>query len=1099
MAPALFSRIVSFLAAVSLIFGGAAVAQAAEGIEFDPQFPPGAGVTKDDAVAKGGEEGTSASNTLWISEEYGYGWCIDLDFYTPTEVYPEQKFTVVEKLDKLVALPTKENPNPEGQVVDFTSDSDRRDVIIHLVRELQKAYDPSASPIEEEAQRINFVLRLFTSSSLKILQNSYRLVNEGNVIYFGGNESDHLNNDTLEKMTGYRIVESDGFYVLEHTGNSENPIPKAADSDYLTVIRPENFDLARASTAVREDTIPQRVITIDQPGLRNDFNPEIETSASYEDDTINREITVEEAGKDRTVYDTVTVKNLVEGAKYTLDAQLMKQSDSSEIAGAAASKEFTASESELADFVKNEDGSVSGSVVVEVPMPAGSLAAEESAVAFETLSSTAVDAKGRETPNTSEPNPIAEHKDINDEAQTVSVGPEPVAPKIELVKKINGDDAETEDAAVALKPGEEAEVTFEVTNVGETYAFNVGIDDETLEGTVGAVTDIKAEGSDSDVFAGPLKPGESTTFTGKLVLEEGAQHHADRATAHASSAEGDVTVSSEPNEGHAKTPEVESETPTETSEPSQTPETSESEPTSEESTTESEEPSEEVTEAPVPEEPSEPVVILEPSISTSVNPASMAMKSGAEVVDTVSYKGLKPDTEYTLNAQLVNKDNADQVIGVGEKTFTTPASEEDSVSGEVDVKITLTDNAEAEGLKAGVAFEELTSKAVDAKGSETPDTTEPNVIAEHKDIEDKAQTVTNEVEPKKSGLEIKKYIKGNDAQSEEEAVELEPGEEAEVSFEVTNTGDTTLFNITLSDETVAGVGTVENIAPESVEALGAGQTAGFVGKLTLPEAGQKHQDVAKAEGTPEDSENPGHPAEGQPKVTSNEDPAHAKTPEKETKPDVKPEESAAPSDNPDSPAPKPEDEASQAPETSESEPEPTPSSEEAPESEEPAEKVTEEPAEPSELEPSISTSVNPKSMELNPGGRVVDTVSYEGLKPDTEYHLRAQMVDKNKEERVIGSGEKTFTTPKSDEESVSGDVDVEITFNANAGIAGITSGVAFEELTSKAVDAKGNETPDATEPNAIAEHKDIEDEAQTVNFEGAETTESEEPSESAKP
>ena len=46
----------------------------------------------------------------------------------------------------------------------------------------------------------------------------------------------------------------------------------------------------------------------------------------------------------------------------------------------------------------------------------------------------------------------------------------------------------------------------------------------------------------------------------------------------------------------------------------------------------------------------------------------------------------------------------------------------------------------------------------------------------------------------------------------------------------------------------------------------------------------------------------------------------------------------------------------------------------------------------------------------------------------------------------------------------------------------VEAAVAFEELTSTEVDEFGEETPDATSdnPNEIAEHKDIDDEDQTV-------------------
>ena len=59
------------------------------------------------------------------------------------------------------------------------------------------------------------------------------------------------------------------------------------------------------------------------------------------------------------------------------------------------------------------------------------------------------------------------------------------------------------------------------------------------------------------------------------------------------------------------------------------------------------------------------------------------------------------------------------------------------------VTITVNDDV-TEPVKAAVAFETLTSKEVNSKGEETPGNETPNEIGEHKDINDKDQTVTSE-------------------------------------------------------------------------------------------------------------------------------------------------------------------------------------------------------------------------------------------------------------------------------------------------------------------------------------------------------------------
>ncbi|MCH6197939.1 hypothetical protein MHT86_10655, partial [Corynebacterium mastitidis] len=76
---------------------------------------------------------------------------------------------------------------------------------------------------------------------------------------------------------------------------------------------------------------------------------------------------------------------------------------------------------------------------------------------------------------------------------------------------------------------------------------------------------------------------------------------------------------------------------------------------------------------------------------------------------------------------------------------------------------------------------------------------------------------------------MKKFINDNDAQTADEAEVLKPGEKAMVKFVVKNTGEVDLFNVTLSDETVAGVGDVVNIEPKQIDRLKVGESGEFTG------------------------------------------------------------------------------------------------------------------------------------------------------------------------------------------------------------------------------------------------------------------------------
>ncbi|WP_168162166.1 VaFE repeat-containing surface-anchored protein, partial [Corynebacterium sp. HMSC05E07] len=156
-----------------------------------------------------------------------------------------------------------------------------------------------------------------------------------------------------------------------------------------------------------------------------------------------------------------------------------------------------------------------------------------------------------------------------------------------------------------------------------------------------------------------------------------------------------------------------------------------------------------------------------------------------------------------------------------------------------------------------------------------------------------------------------------------------------------------------------------------------------------------------------------------------------------------------------------------------------------------------------EWNPSIGTKASKaEGADIKAGTVVTDTVTYTDLVPGKEYTLRAELRSKVKDEAtgeypVIGRGEKTFTPTKS-----FGEEKVEITVLDEVSEV-VKEAVAFEYLTSTVVDKNGNETTTG-ESNDIAEHTDIDDEAQTVrsdkpvetpSTETPETTTSEKPGE----
>ncbi|WP_196189533.1 VaFE repeat-containing surface-anchored protein, partial [Corynebacterium guaraldiae] len=176
-----------------------------------------------------------------------------------------------------------------------------------------------------------------------------------------------------------------------------------------------------------------------------------------------------------------------------------------------------------------------------------------------------------------------------------------------------------------------------------------------------------------------------------------------------------------------------------------------------------------------------------PSISTNADFANGATEvvAGAQVNDTVKYENLVPGKEYTLSAELISKADGKTVLGKGEKTFTPKGAK-----GEVIVEITV-DESVKEPVEAAVAFEELTSVEVDKDGKETPDNTSDNPIAEHKDINDKDQTVTSEEQPSESTTPEQPGESTTPENPDESTTPENPGEEPSESTTPENPDEST--------------------------------------------------------------------------------------------------------------------------------------------------------------------------------------------------------------------------------------------------------------------------------------------------------------------
>ncbi|WP_237792414.1 VaFE repeat-containing surface-anchored protein [Corynebacterium accolens] len=314
----------------------------------------------------------------------------------------------------------------------------------------------------------------------------------------------------------------------------------------------------------------------------------------------------------------------------------------------------------------------------------------EAAVAFEELTSTEVNDKGEDTPDVEKPNKVAEHKDITDKDQTVTSKGSKKTPEIST----DADFAEGSHQVIADSTVIDT-VTYEGLVPEKEYTLSAELISKADGTTVlgkgeKTFTPEKSEGSvdveitvDSDV----TEPVEAAVAFEELTSTEVNE-------------EGEDTPDVEKPNKVAEHKDITDKDQTVTSKGSK----------------------------------------KTPEISTDADFAegSHEVVAGAEIIDTVSYEGLVPGKQYTLSAELISKEDGTTVLGKGEKTFTPAES-----AGTEDVTITVNDDV-TEPVEAAVAFEELISTEVNDKGEDTPDAEQPNKVAEHKDIDDKDQTVTSE-------------------------------------------------------------------------------------------------------------------------------------------------------------------------------------------------------------------------------------------------------------------------------------------------------------------------------------------------------------------
>ncbi|WP_408928450.1 VaFE repeat-containing surface-anchored protein [Corynebacterium tuberculostearicum] len=835
--------------------------------------------------------------------------------------------------------------------------------------------------------------------------------------------------------------ESAGKQNVEITVNDKaDPAVDAAVAFEKLVSTEVDKDGNETSGSTDENVIATHEnINDEKQTVNTKWNPSIQTNANFDN--------AKQVKAGVTVKDTVEYTDLVPGKEYTLKAELRNKAENDkgehEVVG-KGDVTFTPEKSageQVVDIKVNDD--VEGVI--------------KAAVAFEDLYSKQVDENGKETPNSDEEKKIAEHRNIEDEDQTVTSKMEPsIGTKAEKAKgdeikagtvitdtveyndlvpgkkytlnaelrsKVKDDNGEYpvighgEKTFVpeTSKGTEKVEITVDegVTEaVDEAVAFEYltstavnkdGEDSTTVEkNDIAEHTDIedKAQTVKSDKPSETTTPSTTTTDVVPGKPGDGGEGGTSESSAPSSSEE---TSSSE------QSSTVESSTENTETTSSTTKEDTTNESTTSESSSKTTEPTE-PTEPTNPSEPHNPGTPGDgdgnekPHISTNADFAngSKEVVAGATVIDEVDYSNLVVGKEYTLKAELISKEDGESVLGTGEKTFKPETS-----NGKVEVEITVNDDV-TEPVQAAVAFEYLTSTQVNENGDDEPtDEGTPNDIAKHDDINDKDQTVTSK--PRIStnadfANGSKEVVAGATVIDTVDYFNLIPGKQYKLNAELISKkdGETVLGKgeATVKPESANGQAevkiTVSDDVKEPVEAAVAFE------ELTSTDVNDKGEDTPDT--TPE---NPNHIAEHK---------------------DI--------------------DDENQT--------------------------VT------SHKNAIVSTNADFEGdlREVVAGAEIVDQVSYEGLVPGKEYSLDAQLISKEDGKTVLGETKGHTFKP----EAADGTEAVTIVVDDNV-TEPVEAAVAFETLTSKVVNDKGEDTPDNDKPNEIGEHKDIDDEDQTVTSE----------------
>ncbi len=481
-------------------------------------------------------------------------------------------------------------------------------------------------------------------------------------------------------------------------------------------------------------------------------------------------------------------------------------------------------------------------------------------------------------------------------------------PGISVVKKINGDDANAA-PGVSVEPGSDMTVTFEVTNTGNVTLTDVAVTDDVITDlpadctidalapgktftcettltapTAGGVTHTNTatvtgtppqDANTPDVEPTPVTDDDpanatTTTKTGITVVKKINGDDANTAPGVSVEPGSDMTVTFEvTNTGNVTltgvtvTDDVIAELPADCTVDSLaagasfTCETTLAAPT-EGGVTHTNTAS--VTGTPpdgpavTDEDPANATTVYEPGIT-------VVKKINGDDADTAPGVSVEPGSDMTVTFEVTNTGNVTLTgVTVADDVITELPAEctVDSLTPGETFTCETTTKAPAEG---GVTH----TNTATVTGTPPQDANTPDVDPTPVTDEDPANATTV-YEP---GVTVVKKINGDDANTAP-GVTVEPGSDMTVTFEVTNTGNVTLTDVTVTDDVIT-----ELPAECTVESLAPGESFTCETTLAAPaNGGTAHVNTATVTGTPpQDANTP----DVEPTPVTDTDVAHATT------------------------------------------------------------------------------------------------------------------------------------------------------------------------------------------------------------------------------